>query len=138
PRTPLRPPLAPGGGRGAGGEGARVKVLDFGLARPLHAATTLTAHGQVMGTPSYMAPEQAYGLPVDARADLYSLGCVLYRMLTGKTPNEQGDPGPDLAAAADPATADPASPLSPPVARLLGELLSKDPNGRPAGAAAVV
>jgi serine/threonine protein kinase len=65
----------------------RVKILDFGLAR--HAAgdqTNLTQAGCVVGTPGYMSPEQAKGERIDARADLFSLGCVLYRTATGEVP----------------------------------------------------
>ena len=72
----------------------RVKVLDFGLARFLESrdaskATTMarvTSPGVVLGTVSYMAPEQALGRPVDHRADLFSLGVVVYEMLTGNLP----------------------------------------------------
>src|SRR5204863_2630892 len=59
-----------------------VKVLDFGLAKS-GADDTVTAGRMVMGTPAYMAPEQREGKPADARADIYSFGCVLYEMLTG-------------------------------------------------------
>jgi len=62
-----------------------VKVADFGIARPLDDAATLTATG-VLGTAAYLSPEQAQGLPVDARSDLYSLGCLLYEMLVGRPP----------------------------------------------------
>jgi Tol biopolymer transport system component/serine/threonine protein kinase len=63
----------------------RVKVADFGIA---HAAdgTQLTRSGVILGTPEYMAPEQAQGIPVDHRLDLYALGVVLYQMLTGRVP----------------------------------------------------
>src|SRR4029453_11472361 len=66
-----------------------VKVLDFGLARGAPAATTdattaNTAPGLVMGTVGYMAPEQARGLPVDHRADIFAFGCVLYDLLLGR------------------------------------------------------
>jgi serine/threonine-protein kinase len=63
-------------------------VADFGLARALEAAvdTRITGAGLAMGTPAYMSPEQAQGPDVDARADLYSLGCVLYEMLAGEPP----------------------------------------------------
>ena len=63
-------------------------VADFGLARALEAAadSRITGAGFAMGTPAYMSPEQAAGPDVDARADLYSLGCVLYEMLTGEPP----------------------------------------------------
>lgn len=70
----------------ADGHFTRVKLIDFGIARQVEGDPTLTNPGQVIGTPIYMAPEQASGAPVDARADLYALGCVLYRMLAGKTP----------------------------------------------------
>lgn len=64
----------------------RVKILDFGLARPAAEAGELTASGMVVGTPNYMSPEQARGEKVDARADLFSLGVLMYRMATGRVP----------------------------------------------------
>jgi serine/threonine-protein kinase len=66
------------------------KVLDFGIARRA-ASGTATQAGAVMGTPQYMAPEQAAGRPVDARADLYALGVVLFELVSGKTIAEAGD-----------------------------------------------
>jgi hypothetical protein len=63
----------------------RVKITDFGLAR-MTDDVTLTQNGVVAGTPEYMSPEQARGEPVDRRADLYSLGSVLYAMCTGVPP----------------------------------------------------
>ena len=59
-----------------------VKILDFGLARA-GMDETATASGMIMGTPAYMAPEQREGKAVDARADIYAFGCLLYEMLTG-------------------------------------------------------
>src|ERR1700722_17361012 len=64
----------------------RVLLADFGIARALDDATGLTATGVVMASVAYAAPESMAGLPVDHRADIYSLGCSLYRMLTGATP----------------------------------------------------
>jgi serine/threonine protein kinase len=64
---------------------ARVKITDFGLARAVDDAS-LTLSGVVHGTPAYMAPEQADGGPIDCRADLFSLGSVLYALATGQVP----------------------------------------------------
>jgi serine/threonine protein kinase len=61
-------------------------VLDFGIARPINASTKLTKTGMSIGTPSYISPEQAKGEKIDGRSDIYSLGVVLYEMLTGKVP----------------------------------------------------
>src|SRR2546423_10411921 len=66
------------------GERGRVKILDFGLARAAEDQAHLTQQGAIVGTPAYMAPEQANGAPLDARCDLFSLGCVLYRACTGR------------------------------------------------------
>jgi serine/threonine-protein kinase len=65
----------------------QAKVTDFGIARALSAPDDdLTQAGSVMGTATYFSPEQAQGLPVDPRSDLYSLGVVFYEMVTGRTP----------------------------------------------------
>ncbi|MCA9027108.1 MAG: serine/threonine protein kinase [Planctomycetaceae bacterium] len=63
----------------------RVKITDFGLARAAD-DVSITRTGEVSGTPQYMSPEQATGDPIDHRSDLFSLGCVLYAMCTGRSP----------------------------------------------------
>ena len=66
----------------------QTKVTDFGIVRALggEAEQTMTQTGMVIGTAAYLSPEQAQGNPVDGRSDVYSLGCVLYEMLTGQAP----------------------------------------------------
>ena len=66
----------------------QIKVTDFGIARALTADNeqTVTQTGMVIGTAAYLSPEQAQGAPVDQRSDIYSLGCVMYEMLTGRPP----------------------------------------------------
>jgi WD40 repeat protein/serine/threonine protein kinase len=71
---------------GASAPECRLKILDFGLARVATDNAGLTQQGAILGTPAFMAPEQAAGQAVDGRCDLFSLGCVLYRMCTGQPP----------------------------------------------------
>jgi len=72
----------------------KVKVLDFGLAKAVggqevdQQTTTITQPGCVIGTPAYMSPEQARGKPADKRSDIWSFGCVLFEMLSGRVPFE--------------------------------------------------
>jgi urea transport system substrate-binding protein len=132
-------PLAPRG-RGVGGEGGRVKILDFGLARPVDDRAGLSRTGDIVGTPHYMAPEQALGQPVDGRSDLFSLGVVLYQLCTGQLPFR----GASLTAVLVAVTVDTPRPIRelnpnipPALADLAMQLLDKDPGRRPPSAAEV-
>lgn len=70
-----------------------VKIMDFGIARALDDATSaMTQTSAVIGTAQYLSPEQARGKPVDGRSDIYSLGCVMYEMLTGQPPFDGDTP----------------------------------------------
>jgi eukaryotic-like serine/threonine-protein kinase len=113
----------------------RAKVLDFGLARFVTpGATEITATGEVLGTPAYMAPEQARGAALDHRADLWSLGVTLYRMATGRLPFTGADAMALLFALASEAPLPVAQlnpHLPPALAALIDQLLEKDPNERP-------
>jgi serine/threonine-protein kinase len=79
-----------------GGTGLMVKLLDFGLAKVVgegdSSSEPLTQAGMVFGTPGYLSPEQAAGLPADARCDLYALGVMLYEMVAGRRPFVRPDP----------------------------------------------
>ncbi len=121
-------------------ETARVKILDFGLARAVGQENHLTQLGAIIGTPAYMAPEQAQGGSLDARCDLFSLGCVLYRLATGEPAFRGNDVVSMLLAVA---TERPRPPqeleatLPPELSKLIMDLLAKNPDGRPASAHAV-
>ena len=112
-------------------DGGRVVVTDFGIARMGDSALTRT--GAMMGTSSYLSPEQAQGRPADERSDLYSLGVVLYEMLTGRVPF-RGET--DVAVAMQHVSCAPPNPrsLAPGVSEALAAVamraLSKDPADR--------
>jgi len=119
--------------------GDGVKLADFGIAK-LFGGAAHTAHGNIVGTAEYMAPEQAAGQGVDHRADLYALGLVMYAMLAGRPPFRGGQvteviekqrhtPAPRVAAAV------PAVP--PELDTLIDRLLQKDPATRPGSALAL-
>ncbi len=122
-------------------ESGRVKLLDFGLARPESTDIKLTATGLVMGTPAYMAPEQARAAATDERADLFSLGSLLYRLVCG-VPPFSGDTAMALIAALIESTPAPPSKFNieiPPVLDdLILQLLAKSPDDRPKSAVEVV
>ncbi len=99
------------------GPNATVKVLDFGISKVSEVSDGLTKTGAVMGTPDYTAPEQARGDRVDARADIYAVGAILYRALTGRKPFNGNDPMAILTAVLTqeperPSTLEPSIPLA--------------------------
>jgi serine/threonine protein kinase len=111
-----------------------IKLLDFGLAKqgpPLkerHAAGTLTQEGEIAGTLQYMSPEELQGKDADARSDLFSFGCVLYEVISGK-PAFEGQNAACLIAAVlerEPAPLN----LAPPLQRVLSRCLEKDSDAR--------
>lgn len=120
----------------------RVKILDFGLARVAYGDSNLTQSGVLVGTPAYMAPEQARGgSSTESRSDLFSLGCVLYRLCTGQLPFKGGDTLATLTALAttQPPRVDRLNPdVQPVLADLIARLLAKNPEQRPASAQVVV
>ncbi|MCB9703825.1 MAG: serine/threonine protein kinase [Myxococcales bacterium] len=118
------------------------KILDFGIAKATDDPGVQTQAGALLGTPYYLAPERALGRPLDARADLYSLGVLLYEILTGDVPfvgatmmevlGHQIHTRP-----LDPRQAAPERPISADLADLCLALLEKDPGARPPDAATV-
>ncbi|NJQ03485.1 serine/threonine protein kinase [Streptomyces sp. PLAI1-29] len=118
-----------------------VKICDFGIARLTHGldqGTRLTGAGVAMGTPHYMPPEQITGGPVDHRGDLYSLGCVIYELATGRPPFDRDDPWAVLAGHRETPPRplrDHRPALSGPFEQLVLHLLAKDPGDRPRDAA---
>ena len=123
----------------------RVKVLDFGLAKLAAIAngdegenvttieTSVSGEGTIVGTTAYMSPEQAQGLPVDARSDIFSFGVLLYEMLTGVRPFSGDTKAATLAAVInqEPRPARELASIPAELDRLLTRSLRKDPNRRP-------
>ena len=110
-----------------------VKVMDFGIAHVAESSMTMT--GSVMGTPAYMAPEMVSGLKIDARADVYSLGVVLFELLTGMRPFRGSNPSEILLAVVRddppaPSTADPSRGVSSAWDPVVVKALAKDPAAR--------
>jgi tRNA A-37 threonylcarbamoyl transferase component Bud32 len=120
----------------------RIKLADFGIAR-LADQTRYTQEGTVMGTPGYMAPEQVRGLEADARADVFSVGAILYEMLTGKNPFGASDGIESTAVMYRIVheSPEPAEKLNPQLPGWLGQVadvaLAKDPANRYQGAEAM-
>jgi len=116
---------------GSTDEAPRLKVIDFGASSL--AERQEDERGVLYGTPEYVAPERARGAPADGRADLYSLGVILYEMLTGGFPISGATPGETLLAqltSTPPAPASPLGPLPLGVTQLVGRALRKSPDER--------
>src|SRR5262249_26791272 len=119
---------------------SRVRILDFGLARAIAEEGILTRTGELVGTPGYMAPEQVRGGSVDHRCDLFSLGCVLYRLAAGRLPFKGDSPAAVVEAVkrCDPRPLREVRPGLPgSLCNLIMGLLSKDRQDRPATARGV-
>jgi Protein kinase domain len=114
----------------------RVKVVDFGIARAA-GSDTLTHTGVVLGSTAYLSPEQAGGQPVDERADLYALGCVLYEMLTGRVPFSADTPIATMYRHVNEEAPPPSTiaPVQPELEDVVLRCLEKDPKRRFASAA---
>ena len=110
-------------------EAGRLRLMDFGIAkRAGDMMSTVTGH--IVGTPEYMSPEQVQGQPVDARADVYSLGVMTYELLTGRVPFKADTPlGVIMMQVHQPPRLDDAA-LSGEVAAVLGKALAKRPQDR--------
>jgi len=120
---------------------SRVKLLDFGLARNQQGDEQLTHAGIVVGTPAYMSPEQAASQSLDGRSDLFSLGGVLYRMVTGQLPFQGTDTLSMLRSLAVDESPPPRSlnaEVPTELSDLIAQLLAKDIKRRPQSADAVV
>jgi serine/threonine protein kinase len=118
----------------------RVVLMDFGIARTT-APTGQTADDGISGTPEYMAPEQVRAQKVDGRTDLYALGCLLYQLVVGEVPFPADTPMACALRQVEDAPTDPRlrRPETPPwLARLILDLLKKDPALRPANAGEVL
>ena len=115
-----------------------VKILDFGIAKLL-GAEQLTQEGRTLGTVFYMSPEQVLGDAVDHRTDLWSLGVVLYEMLTGRLPFPAEHPQAIIYAILNtpPRIRELSATAPPPVVEAVRRCLAKTPSGRPAGAEAL-
>lgn len=108
----------------------RIKVTDFGISKSNGAQSDLTSTGVILGTARYLAPEQVRGDPVDARADIYAVGLLLYEMLTGRLPFH-GDTDLSTALARLSTAPDPLPPSVPaPVAAIVERCLAVDPARR--------
>jgi serine/threonine protein kinase/tetratricopeptide (TPR) repeat protein len=106
-------------------------LSDFGIARTFDSTAKLTQDGMTVGTPFYMSPEQLQGLPLDGRSDLYSLGIVLYQLLTGLLPHRSADGVPIIARGMLVAEPRPLPPHLQSCQSLMDRLLAEEPIRRP-------
>jgi serine/threonine-protein kinase len=133
--------------RAAGAGGEICKLLDFGIAEVMSERPggdgRETPGGAVFGTPRYMSPEQAQGLPLDGRSDLYSLGVLLYQMLVGRPPFEDADAVVVMSRHIDalpepPCEAAPEAEIPRALSDLVMRALAKSPSDRPETARAFI